>query len=144
MQTPETIKSRIQQFQKAVQDPKLNLIIEKLLTEAFEKAFDVQIADKPSQHKPVPISGGCVHFIFISSALENKRAFIYDLMHEMGHLFDEVPRDVDCRTTSTLKESELRAWDFADKKFALYPNELGKYEKEYFEHRKKMLGPLGQ
>ena len=63
------------------------------MRKAFEKAKDVNIYSGKSAYEPIQTSGGVVRYLKINKVFDNKRRILYELMHEMGHLFDPIPKD---------------------------------------------------
>ena len=138
----ETEHRRIQQFKEAVQDENYFDVVEKLIRKAFEKADDVNIYDRASMFEAVPVTDGYVYFLKINKVFENKRRIIYELMHEMGHLFDSISLDRSLDPNSEHPKSErsreIRAWAFADEEFKNSP-ELQDCIQEYNEHKQLSL-----
>ena len=142
----ENENHRVQQFQDAVQEQEYFNVVEKLVRRAFEKAKDVSIYDGKSAHEPFPDTIGQVHYLVhylkINKLQENKRVIIYELMHEMGHLFDPIQLDSSIDPNSehpnSQRSREIRAWMFADEEFKNHP-ELKCYTQEYTEHQRTCL-----
>ncbi|RZJ86477.1 MAG: hypothetical protein EOO60_13385 [Hymenobacter sp.] len=137
----ERITQSIQDFKSAVAEPSLDTVIEALIIKAYEKMSGVDLFSETSlrgsQFQEVPTSGGLVYYLNISRSAPNKREIIYELLHEMGHAFDEIKLDPSDRENSE-RGRETRAWQFADEQFAMYP-ELRTYLPEYTEHKRKRL-----
>ena len=133
---------RVQQFQDAIQEPEYLNVVEKLVRKAFEKAKDVNIYSGKSAYEPIQTSGGVVRYLKINKVFDNKRRILYELMHEMGHLFDPIPldRNIDWNSEHPASERsrEIRAWAFADEEFRNHP-ELNDYVQEYTEHKRACL-----
>jgi hypothetical protein len=140
--TIEHENHRIQQFQDSIQDQKYFDLVEKLVRKSFEKAKDVQIYDGKSAYEPWPVSNGYVHYLKINRVFDTKRSILYELMHEMGHLFDPISldRNIDKNSEHPASERsrEIRAWAFADEEFKKH-SELNDYAQEYLDHKRKAL-----
>ena len=109
---------------------------------AFEKAKDVQIYDGKSAYELWPFPTGDVHYLKINKVFENKRRILYELIHEMGHLFDPISLDRniewDSEHPSSERSREIRAWAFADEEFKKH-SELQDFTQEYADHKKESL-----
>lgn len=141
----ERIAQSIQAFKSAVADPSLDTVIEALLIKAYEKMSGVDLfsetSKRGSQFQEVPTSSGPVYYLNISRSAPNKREIIYELLHEMGHAFDEIKLDPADKENSE-KGRELRAWAFADQQLNASP-ELRTYLPEYIEHKRKRIETYG-
>lgn len=139
---PETENRRVQEFKDAIQEQKLLGVVEKLVRKAFEKAKDVNLYKRKSTHQTVKVIDGSVYFLLINDSPENKRVIIYDLIHEMGHLFDPIALDSNIDSNSehpaSERSREIRAWAFADEEFKNHP-ELNDYTQEYTDHKRTCL-----
>ena len=133
---------RIQQFQDAIQEQQYFGVAEKLVRKAFEKAKDINIYSGKSAYEAIQTSSGVVRYLKIDKRFDNKRRILYELMHEMGHLFDSIPLDRAIAPSSEHQASErsreLRAWKFADEEFNNHP-ELQDCIQEYTEHKRACL-----
>lgn len=141
----EQIAGSIQAFKSAVAEPSLDTVIEVLINKAYEKMRGISLwgVDSPNVSKvqSVPVSNGYVYYLTISQSAPNKREIIYELLHEMGHAFDEIKLDLSDKENSE-KGRERRAWAFATEQVNTYP-ELRNYLPEYTEHKRKRLATYG-
>jgi Zn-dependent peptidase ImmA (M78 family) len=145
MSYQERIEESVQAFKNAVAEPNLDTVIEAIINKAYEKMSGVYLFSETSlrgsQFQAVPTSSGPVYYLNISQSAPNKREIIYELLHEMGHAFDEILLDLSDKENSE-RGRETRAWQFADEQFVTYP-ELRPYLPEYTEHKRKRLATYG-
>jgi hypothetical protein len=145
MQYPERIAQSIQAFKTAIAEPGLDTVLEGIVMKAYEVVSGVDLwgvdSQRGSQFQAVAVTNGHVYYLNISQSAPNKREVIYELLHEMGHSFDDIKLDPSDRENSE-RGREIRAWAFADQQFNAYP-ELRTYLPEYVEHKRKRLETYG-
>lgn len=145
MQYPERIAKSIHDFKHAIAESGLDTAIEGIVTKAYEVVSGVDLwgvdSLRGSQFQEVPVPSGHVYYLNISRSAPNKREIIYELLHEMGHAFDNIKFDLSDMRNSE-RGREIRAWKFADAQFNVYP-ELRNYLPEYIDHKRKRLATYG-
>ena len=141
----ERITKSIQDFKDAVAEPSLDTVIEAIINKAYEIMSGVSLwgidSPKASKAQSSPCANGYTYYLTISQSAPNKREILYELLHEMGHAFDEIKLDPSDRENSE-RGREIRAWAFADEQVNIYP-ELRNYLPEYTEHKRKRLATYG-
>jgi len=141
----DRITKSIQEFKDAVAEPSLDTVIEAIINKAYERMSGVSLwgvdSPKVSKVQSSPGTNGYIYYLTISQSAPNKREIIYELLHEMGHAFDEIKLDLSDKENSE-RGRETRAWQFANEQFDTHP-ELRPYLPEYTEHKRKRLATYG-
>jgi Zn-dependent peptidase ImmA (M78 family) len=131
--------------QRQVQLPGHDKLLELLVQAAYQEGIEVLFhpRDFSKLRYSYSASGepyGFQLFLKETPRLESRLDYLFDLLHEMGHYWDneDRPKPYERQPAAIMRQREERAWAYADKQLATFP-ELQLYREEYEGYKRNCL-----
>lgn len=139
----QIIATRIAEVQHIAQLPGYECAIEELVKAVYQENIQIGFWREPRSKLDYQFDGAGKPYAFWitlkrTPLLESRKDVLYDLLHEMGHYWDDEDRPIprERQPPKIQRKREERAWAYADVQFDSIPELQADWsEYEAYKHR---------